>query len=255
MTITQDPVKPLGKTAPLRNVALFHELVIRLQDRSKHLPGWGVFYSVSGLGKSTSAVKASLATNAIYLECGSTWTTGTLVDALLHELSVFNVKGSISQRVMQIINLLSDDPLPLIFDEFDHMVKKSLVDVVREISDKSGAPVILIGEQHLPTKLQEFERAHNRVLEWVQAEACDLTDARALAKLYAGNIIISDDLLTRIVHDVDGSTRRIVTNIDRVREFALQRGLSTIGNRDYPNASYKGIPQPRPKALARSGRS
>jgi DNA transposition AAA+ family ATPase len=246
MNATAKIVNPeSGKTAPLRNVALFHELVVRLKDRPRHLPGWGVFYAVSGLGKTTAAMRGAIATHSLYLECGSTWTTGSIVDALMHELSIPPFKGSVAKRVNKIIETLADDPVPLIFDEADHLVKKSLVDVVREISDKSSAPVILIGEQHLPSKLQEFERAHNRVLEWVQAEPCNLKDAKELAKLYAGKVEIAEDLLQRIVTDTDGSTRRIVTNIDRVRDFAVRQGLMIITNKDFPEVIYRGLPPQR----------
>lgn len=239
-----------GKTAPLRNVALFHELVVRLQTAPPHLPHWGVFYAVSGVGKTTAAARAALRTGSVYIECGSTWTTATLVDAILHELHSLPVKGSVAKRVTEVINRLADDPIPLIFDEADHMVKKSLVDVVREISDKTGAPIVLIGEQHLPTKLMEFERAHNRVLEWVQAEPCDLSDAKELAKLYQGNVVIADDLLKKIVMETDGSTRRIVTNIDRMREFALCKGLDRIALADWNEAVYRGLP---PARIRRAG--
>jgi DNA transposition AAA+ family ATPase len=172
----------------------------------------------------------------------------------MHELSIPLVKGSVSKRVIEIIRVLADDPRPIILDEADHLVKKSLVDVIREISDPTHAPIIMIGEVHLPTKLQEFDLAHNRVLEWTLAEACALDDARELAKLYAGGLAIADDLLRKIVVDTDGCTRRVVTNIDRVRVFCLRQGIERINAAGYAEAIYKGLPPPR-AARAAGGRS
>jgi DNA transposition AAA+ family ATPase len=234
-----------GQTAPLQNVRLFHELVHRVKDAPTHLPNWGVFYGMSGNGKTTAASHAALSTHALYLECGSTWSTGTLVDSIMHELNMAHVKGAVAKRVIEIIRVLADDPVPLIFDEADHLVKKSLVDVIREITDKSKAPVILIGEQHLPEKLSQFERAHNRVLDWVEAVPCTFKDAKELLKLYAGSVEIADDLLRKILVDTAGCTRRIVTNIDRVRNFATTRGFTKINLADYAKEVeiYRGVPQ------------
>lgn len=232
----------LQPTAPLRNVQLFNELVIRLNDRADHLSGWGVFSGPSGHGKTTAAVHASMRTFAAYLEAGSTWTSSTLVDGLLAELGMHNVKGSVSKKVQEIIRLLSDDPVPLIFDEADHLVKKSLIDLIREISDKSRSPVILIGEIHLPQKLMAFERAHNRVLSWVESVGCNLEDARALVKLYGNGIGIDDNMLRKIVNDTMGVTRRVVINIDRMREFANRHGLKTVTLETYQGEIDRGLP-------------
>ena len=239
-------------TAPLQNVRLFLELVERLRTAPPYLDRYGAFYGESGLGKTTAATHAALSTGAIYVECGSTWSTGTLVDALTHELNMGPVKGSVSKRVIEIIRLLADDPLLLIFDEADHLVKKSLIDLVREIGDKSRAPVIYIGELRLPEKLAQFERGHNRVLEWVQCQSCTVKDAKELLKLYAGGIDIADDLLKKIVADTMGSTRRIVSNIDRVRNFAKTRGLMMIDFATYTAELeiYRGVPSRKRKEMA-----
>lgn len=244
MKSTDDNSGP-AQTAPLTNVRLFSELVERVKAAPPHLPNWGVFYGTSGYGKTTAAQHTALSTHAVYLECGSTWSTGTLVDSISHELSMGYVKGAVAKRVLEIIRVLADDPQPLIFDEADHLVKKSLVDVVREIADKTKAPIILIGEQHLPEKLSVFERAHNRVLAWSQSVPCSMRDARELLKLHCGTVEIADDLLKRIVDDTQGSARRIVANIDQVREFAKTRGLKRIDVAAYlaEMEIYRGVPQ------------
>lgn len=239
-------------TAPLANVRLFLELLERLRGASEHLDRYGCFYGESGLGKTTAATHAVLKTGAIYLECGSTWSTGKLVDSLCHELAMGPIKGPLSTKVEEIIKLLADDPRPLIFDEADHLVKKSLIDLVREIGDKSRAPVIYIGERHLPEKLAHFERAHNRILEWVESQPCGLKDAKELLKLYGGAIEIADDLLRKIVNDTQGSSRRIVSNIDRIRNFAQTRGMMLIDLATFTRELqiYTGTPFRRKREVA-----
>jgi DNA transposition AAA+ family ATPase len=250
MTATQMKVNP--GTAPLTNVALCMQLITRLADRPSHLPGIGVFYGPSGYGKTTAAVHGAVKTSAYYIECGSSWYSASLVDAILHEISGQHMRAPIANKVSEIIRLLADDPRPLIIDEADHLIKKTMVDMVREISDKSGAPIILMGEEQLPAKLVPFERAHNRVLEWVAAQPADVKDARQLAKLYAPAIEIADDLLAHIIEITDGCTRRVVINIDRVRDLALSRGVARMALKDLGEAQvYSGTPKPRPRQLRR----
>lgn len=240
------------KIAPLTNVRLFSELMSRMVDAPDHLPNWGVFSGESGRGKTSAAAHVALTTGAIYIECGSTWATQALVDAIAHELNMGPIKGSVSIKVRRIIELLVDDPRPMVIDEADHLVKKSMIDVIREITDKSKSPVVLIGEQNLPQKLMAFERAHNRVLEWVETAPCTLTDAKALHRLYCADVKMADDLLLKFVSDTQGSARRIVTNIDRARAYAKRIGRNDIDVKTYvaDNEIYKGLPIRRSKQVA-----
>jgi DNA transposition AAA+ family ATPase len=232
-----------GKIAPLRNVQICQQVVTTVIDAPAHLPNWGCIFGKSGLGKTTAIAHAALRSNSLLFECRSTWSTGTLIQAICDELNLGPIKGSISAKETKIIATLYDDPKPLIFDEADHLVKRSLIDVIRGISDSSRAPIVLIGEEHLPAKLMQFERAHNRVLTWEQCLPCGFEEAKHLLKLYSVNVKIEDDLLRKIVSDTDGSTRRIVTNIEKVREFANIHGLLTVDLKTYHDDIYRGVPK------------
>ncbi len=65
----------------------------------------------------------------------------------------------------------------------DKLVDKGMIELVRDINKAAQVPVLLVGEELLPQKLEQYERVHNRVLEWVLAQPCDLADARAQANL------------------------------------------------------------------------
>lgn len=51
---------------------------------------------------------------------------------------------------------------------------------------------------------------------------------RALAKLFSQNIEIADDLLARVVSVTDGTVRRVVTNIDRIVQWAKRTGKQKV---------------------------
>lgn len=216
-----------GDTAPLTNVALFLELAQRVAARHRQLPGMAVWYGPSGYGKTKSATYGANAVRAHYIECGSTWTQAKFTRALATELGI-PAQGTVADLVERVIVSLKISRRPLIIDEFDHVVSRKYVELVREIHDQSGAAIILIGEEMLPHKLKTWERFHNRVLDWQPAQPCGGDDARRLAAMYAPGVSIADDLLAKIVAASGGRPRRIAVNLDRLRETAALEGWKAV---------------------------
>lgn len=133
-------------------------------------------------------------------------------------------RGTIPEMVKEIVSAMVHLARPLIIDEFDHVVARGYVETVREIHDKSGAPIVLIGEELLPTKLLPWERFHGRILDWVPAQPTTAEDAAVLARLYVPGVEIAADLLDHINRLSEGRVRRVIVNLERVREAALLEG-------------------------------
>lgn len=226
------PVKS-GRPAATRNVTAFHTLVTRLLNRSGDQGGIGVFYGWSGLGKSKSASFAAQSTQAAWVEIGQFTTSRKLMQHILMELRV-KPKGSVADMMDDAIMAMAENPSrPLIIDEAHWLVEKRLAEVAKELSDKSGAPVILIGEEMLPQGLAAYERVWRRVLDATPALPADLDDARRLAAYHADGIEIADDLLTRLVEVTAGNAGWIVNNISDAIELARQRGLARLTASDW----------------------
>lgn len=219
---------PLGSTiAPLRNVMLFTELVQRVVDRPRHLPGMATFHGFSGYGKTFAATYAANRFRAYYVEVGESWTKAKFCKSLMVELGL-QPSGTIADMVDAIIGQLVVTDRPIIIDEFDHVVRRRYHETVREIHDKSGAPMVLIGEELLPQLLSTSERFHNRMLDWVPAVPADVDDGVELARLYVPDIEIARDLVETIVRKAEGRVRRIAVNFERVRQVALSEGWSSV---------------------------
>ena len=137
---------------------------------------------------------------------------------------------TISLMADQVAEELAISGKPLIIDEFDHIINRKLVEMVRSIYEGSHGSILIIGEENIPTMLQkQSERFHGRVLSWVQAQEPDLADTKLIRDLYIKDVVVKDDLLKAVLKAVNGSIRRIATNLEKVREFALEQGLEEIG--------------------------
>ena len=231
------PTIKVNDAAPLRNVAAFMTLMNRMVDRDLDLPGLAVFYGRSGWGKTKAGMMAAVRHRAIYVECGKFTTAKDLMTLILEELGVENPRGSISRMLWQAIELMAAERRPLIVDEAHFIAVKGFVDLLREISDKATATVILIGEEKLPADLEAHERVHNRVLEWLPAVPCDASDFKLLAATRCRGLEIAPDLADSILQDTKGNTRRIVINLSKAQQAAQLKGvtrvdLAAFGGRD-----------------------
>lgn len=215
--------------ALLKNVVATMGLVQRLTDRGAHMPGFGVVFGHSGYGKTYSAIFAQNKTLGPRVEVGDSWSKKTLVCAILKELGIRQPKGTIPALTEQAIEIMAaPGHPPLIIDEADRLVDKNMIELVREIQEGAQVPIILIGEEALPQKLERVERVHNRVLDWVMAQPADLEDTRKLAALFCPSLPIDDASLETMRRASDGRARRIVTNLYHLKEFAAVHGLSAI---------------------------
>lgn len=242
MTDTSQPVKPRGTIAALKNVAGFFQLVSRVRERSPSLPNIGVMHGRSGDGKSYASIYAQNKTRAIRVEMMDTWTRKTLLTAILQECGVRNPTGSVPELAQLAIQMLAEEPnRPLFIDEADKICDKGFIETVRELAMGSNVPVLLIGEEALPSKLARVERVHNRILAWFGAEPCDLEDAKKLADLLLPDgVTIEPALLEDIRVQGDGRARRIATSLDGVAHWARNAGVKAVEKANYTGAIYTG---------------
>lgn len=218
--------------APLRNIQILEELLLRSVNREPHLPGIVTFSGPSGFGKSTAVAYVASHHQAIYVEVRSVWTKKAFLEAALQQLGLQPAK-TIATMADQVSQELAMSQRPLMIDEADNLVDRNLVELVRDLYEQSKAPVVLIGEELLPQKLKRWERFHGRVMDWAQALPADANDVRALVRHYAPDIELRDDLVERLVRDAHGSVRRIVTNIDRIAYVARAEDIKVIGLKDW----------------------
>ena len=231
--------------APLKNVALFTELVERVMKRPRGLPGMGAFTGFSGYGKSVAAIYAANKFRAYHVQVKSVWSRKKLCGAILHEMGI-DAGATLPDMVDQIGQQVALSGRPLIVDEADFLLAKGMIEVIRDIYESSRGTIILIGEEQLPQKLRRFERVHGRMLDWVQAQPCALADAKHLVRLYCSGIEVDDALLEELHRVALGSVRRLCINLARVREHADATGARKV--KEFPGEIFTGTPPAQRRA-------
>ena len=217
--------------APLRNVAALLSLVVQVRDRQFGLPGLAVFYGPSGWGKTTAATYASNRFDACHVEIKSLWRTKQVLQQIALELGLRPARTA-PDIFEQVAKTLGRQQRPLLLDEADHLCRDEIIEMIRGLHEASGVPVILIGEELLPQKLQRWERVHGRILAWVAAQEAELADVGHLATIYCPGVDISPDLRQRLLIESKLSIRRVSINLALLREFAVGRDIrkATVEN-------------------------
>jgi DNA transposition AAA+ family ATPase len=239
----------VGDIAPLRNVTLLTALIERVMKRAAGLPGMACFYGRSGDGKTSAAIYNAHKFKTCHVQVQSTWTRRFLADAIAFELSIEPAKN-VPMTIEAIAREFLEHPRPLIIDEADYLLRANLIELVRDIHDASGTPIILIGEEKMPQKVRKWERVHGRMLDWVAAVPATYPDARKLAGIRCRGLAIDDDLLAAIFEASAGSARRIVVNLDRIREQCEKKGAKSIRRADYAGEFFTGAPPTRRQGAA-----
>lgn len=213
--------------ARLTNVSLFHNLIQYVVHRDNGLPSIGVFYGASGLGKTTSAIFGAMVSDARYVCVGASWRPKKLITEIAKQHGIHDVT-TVGQGMERIIEAVTYEPKPIIVDEADYLVKGQSIQLIREIADETGCPILLLGEGLLSKKLQSVEMVYNRVLKFERAVQCSVEDTILLAEMYAAGLDISQDLIEALTLESSGIARRIVVNIAKIKAAALNEGIAKI---------------------------
>lgn len=215
--------------APLTNMSLavetLYDCIEEGADSSTRL---GILYGNSGYGKTVAAAFAAARSGASYILAKSLWTQRPLLFALAEELGIMRPRRTAAELLDQIIDELNRAPRPLIIDEMDHLVKKQCVEIIRDIHDGTGIPIMMIGEENLPAKLKEWDRFDNRVLVATPAQPATTDDGLLLRDHYGLAGIVADDLAIYFTERCRGVTRRIVNNLKKAGKAAATEGVDHI---------------------------
>jgi DNA transposition AAA+ family ATPase len=237
---------------PLRNVAALTMLATELTNRTWGLPGLGVFHGPSGLGKSFACASVCASMDAIHISLESDWTASMLYYAIMSELGM-QAKGTVAEKSYLCKQELMRANRLLILDEADYLIKKRtspMIDRVRDIHDKTGIPIILVGMEELPQKLRQWEQVDNRIYSWLGAERADLQDAQMLADHYAPGIHVTDDLLDHIRKRNDGVVRKMSMDFAYVLQRSRMMNMNTISLDQWGDAPFLRNEAPRSRRVA-----
>lgn len=137
----------------------------------------GMVYSRAGRGKTRTAQWYAAHNGAIYLRSELLWSTSHLgfLQALCRELEIVSPSGRKTACFYSITDKLLQTRKPVFIDEIEKL-PKSYLELIRDITDLTGAPFILIGEEELVPFMQQNRRIWSRCFYQLKFEPLDIAD-------------------------------------------------------------------------------
>jgi DNA transposition AAA+ family ATPase len=195
----------------------------------------GLVTGPPGFGKTFAAQYLQNRYDAYRIECNSVMNRKSLMIYLLREQMGITPAKTMPEMLEQIVIQMQESERPLIIDEFDYLVDKGAIEIIRDIHDGSGnCPILLIGEENLAQKLDKWERFSRRILDKVTVQPLSIDDAWLLANHYCGNLEIAEDLLAYFHTKSSGSAGRIRISLGLAVEKALSLGVERLCLADWP---------------------
>lgn len=218
---------------PISNVASLSAAGDALLNRAPGMPGMGLCFGASGLGKSTAIAWLATRQNGVYVRAMATSTPTSLLETICRELNMLP-RARVAQTVESIVCKLAETGRPLFVDEADYVVGQNrLVDTLRDLHDLSSVPVILIGMAGIDKRIELSPQLAGRMAQWVKFQPATPDDAKQLAAKLC-EVQVGDDLVTQLRERANGSIRNIVVGLARIEQHARSRAMTAITAADWP---------------------
>lgn len=197
-----------------------------LQKAPSNVSKMALVYGAFGLGKSQTIMWWVTNNDAIYVRCNHNISPRWLLSEIVKELD--EVPCYTSQRLFeQIEEKLKYNPKILVVDEIDYLFSnKHTIETLRDIHDKLGIPVLLVGMELADKKLQKYGHINDRIFAKLKFEKLSKEDFREIIETLS-EVKFSDNAIKYITNR-NLQFRQIVKVITKSEQLANTNKLSEI---------------------------
>ncbi|MDH5298697.1 MAG: ATP-binding protein [Desulfobulbaceae bacterium] len=147
----------------------------------------GLVSGRAGRGKTRTSQAWHANNDSVYLRMVTAWRTSELafLQQLCRELGVARPAHRKGPAYYDALEQLQRRPVPVFLDELEKM-SRHFLDLVRDLSDQSTAPFVMIGEEELASFCRQNRRVWSRVFEHLDFAPIAAPDVIVFAKQAAG---------------------------------------------------------------------
>ena len=208
-----------------KNVKNFVSLMEEVKQLPNNIPKIILVYGEYGLGKSETIKWWTFKNDCIYVRANqgmsSRWLLSEIVEELgeepfWHVQDTFNL---VEQKLKQ-------NPKPLIIDEIDYLVNNNVIEVLRDLHDRTVCPMILVGMVNIDKKLSRYPHLKDRIYKSFKFESYDKQDIKQILSELSEIPITNDGL--EYLATRHNQFRQIVKLINKIEKFAIINDLTEL---------------------------
>lgn len=159
-----------------KNVKRFISLIDNLRNATPNVSKMALVYGDYGLGKSQTIMWWVTNNDAIYIRCNHKISSRWLLSEIVKELD--EVPCYTSQKLFeQIEQKLRYNQKVIVVDEIDFLFTNThTIETLRDIHDKLGVPILLVGMSLSDKKIQKYGHINDRIFAKLKFEPFDKSD-------------------------------------------------------------------------------
>ncbi len=131
----------------------------------------------------------------------------------------------------QVVAKLTDKPRVLIVDEIDYLINQQrVVETLRDLHDKTGIPVLMVGMGSVDKKLSRHKHLFDRIIEIYKFQPFDFEDVKNIVKTIC-EVEVSDDAIDFIFKQTN-RFRQLIKIINKIENIAEANGCKMITSKE-----------------------
>lgn len=212
-----------------KNVKKFVALMEEVKQLPANIPKIVLVFGEYGLGKSETIKWWTFKNDCIYVRANQGMTSRWLLSEIAEELGE-EAFWHIQDTFNLVEQKLKQNPKPLIIDEVDYLVTNNVIEILRDLHDRTMCPMILVGMINIDKKLSRYPHLKDRIYKAFKFEPYNKQDIKQILSELSEIPITNDGL--EYLATRHNQLRQIVKLINKIEKLAKTNGLTELNEKN-----------------------
>lgn len=217
-----------------KNVKQLVALLDEVQKLPHNIPKLALVYGEHGLGKTHSVIWWATRNDAIYVRVNNEMTQNGLLKVIVEELGE-RPFFFMQENFNLVLKHLRFEPKIIVVDEVDYLVgNKNAIEVLRDIQDNTGVPIVLVGMGMMDKKIARFKHFDDRIYKKLKFEHFDENDIKEILESMT-ELNFTDDAITYLATRTN-QFRQLVKLLEKIEKLSKTNSID-----DFDEYVLKGL--------------
>ena len=212
-----------------KNVKKFVALMEEVKQLPANIPKIVLVFGEYGLGKSETIKWWTFKNDCIYVRANQGMTSRWLLSEIAEELGE-EAFWHIQDTFNLVEQKLKQNPKPLIIDEVDYLVTNNVIEILRDLYDRTGCPMILVGMINIEKKLSRYPHLKDRIYKAFKFEPYDKQEIKQILSELSEIQITNDGL--EYLATRHNQLRQMVKLINKIEKLAKTNELKELNEKN-----------------------
>ena len=212
-----------------KNVKKFVALMEEVKQLPANIPKIVLVFGEYGLGKSETIKWWTFKNDCIYVRANQGMSSRWLLSEIAEELgeeSFWHIQDTFNLVEQK----LKQNPKPLIIDEVDYLVTNNVIEILRDLHDRTGCPMILVGMVNIDKKLSRYPHLKDRIYKAFKFEPFGKQDIKQILSELSEIPITNDGL--EYLATRHNQLRQMVKLINKIEKLAKTNELKELNEKN-----------------------